>query len=256
MRLSYPLNQASMGKVSITLDVWSDQNLRPFVAMTAHWIAKIEGTTAIQLKTALIAFHRLYGRHDGETLAQTVVELLDRAEITTKVRLLFMSAITTMHVSDFSLKIGHFTMDNAGNNGTMMRFLQKLLKEREVTIDPDDRRIMCFAHVVDLSSGRVVRKVDDAVDNNGGDLPQSDNEAGPITRGRNVVRAIRGSGMRRDAFDEAIENGNAKNYFTSDGGAPVVVKSLQLLRDVRTRWDSTYHMLSRLREMRPVWFYF
>ncbi len=31
-----------------------------------------------------------------------------------------------------------------------------------------------------------------------------------------------------------------------------MLKELQLLRDVRTRWDSIFLMLNRLREMRPV----
>ncbi|KAH7903782.1 hypothetical protein BJ138DRAFT_987404, partial [Hygrophoropsis aurantiaca] len=27
------------GRVSFTTDIWSDDNLRPFLAMTAHWIS-------------------------------------------------------------------------------------------------------------------------------------------------------------------------------------------------------------------------
>ena len=81
-----------MGQISITADVWSDQNRRPFLAMTAHWIAKVEGT--LQLKATLIAFHFLHGRHDGKTLAEAVLKLLDRAEITLRVRLLHKAAIT------------------------------------------------------------------------------------------------------------------------------------------------------------------
>ena len=53
--------------------------------MTAHWISRSEGSSSLQLKAALIAFHRLRGSHDGKTLARTVVELLDRAGITVKV---------------------------------------------------------------------------------------------------------------------------------------------------------------------------
>jgi len=55
--------------------------------MTAHWIARVEGSTSLQLKAALIAFHHLCGSHDGVLLVDTVVKLLDRAGITTKVRL-------------------------------------------------------------------------------------------------------------------------------------------------------------------------
>lgn len=259
MRLSYSFGQASMGQVSITADVWSDQNRRPFLAMTAHWIAKVEGTTALQLKTALIAFHYLRGRHDGKTLAETVLKLLDRAQITVKVSLLHEAPIM-MHAYDVSLKVGHFTLDNAGNNGTMMRSLETMLGDRDIAFDAVDRKIMCFAHVVDLSSGQVTRNADDMVDGDGDDSPESEDEtaaSGPITCGRNVVRVIRGSGVRRDAFGEVIKNGNERGWFKR-GRPPAVVKikSLQLLRDVRTRWDSVYLMLNRLREMRPVCLYF
>jgi hypothetical protein len=32
-----------------------------------------------------------------------------------------------MHVSNVFLKVGHFTLDNAGNNGMMMQFLETML---------------------------------------------------------------------------------------------------------------------------------
>ena len=75
-----------MGWVSFTADIWSDPNRRPHLGMTAHWIAKVKGTTSLQLKVSLIAFHRLHGNHDGESLASTILQLLDRAGVTAKVR--------------------------------------------------------------------------------------------------------------------------------------------------------------------------
>ena len=52
-------------------------------------------------------------------------------------------------------------MDNASNNTTMMQELEVLLGARDIPFDAADRRIMCFAHVVDLSSGRVVHALAD-----------------------------------------------------------------------------------------------
>lgn len=72
-----------------------------------------------------------------------------------------------------------------------------------------------------------------------------------ISHARTVVRVIRGSGMRRDAFDDVIKDGNSKGWF-KEGPKIIQLRRLQLLRDVRTRWDSKYHMLNRLRELRPV----
>lgn len=163
-------------------------------------------------------------------------------------------------VSDVSFKVGHFTLDNAGNNGTMMRHLETMLGDRDIAFDAVDRKIMCFAHVVDLSSKQVTRNADNTVDDDGDGSLESDEEtaiSGPITRGRNVVRVIRGSGMRRDAFEEVIKDGNKRGWFKAGRPLKVVqIKPLQLLRDVRTRWDSIYLMLNRLHEMRPVRLYF
>jgi hypothetical protein len=54
--------------------------------MTTHWIAEAKGTSTLQFKSALIAFHRLRQNHSGKTIARTIVHLLDRAEVTVKVR--------------------------------------------------------------------------------------------------------------------------------------------------------------------------
>jgi hypothetical protein len=54
--------------------------------MTAHWIAEVEHTDTLRFRTALIAFHRIESRHDGESLAEVVLRLLDRAGITMKVQ--------------------------------------------------------------------------------------------------------------------------------------------------------------------------
>ncbi|TFK16518.1 hypothetical protein FA15DRAFT_577502, partial [Coprinopsis marcescibilis] len=36
---------ASIGKISITTDCWSDPNLSPFMAVTAHWIESVQHVT-------------------------------------------------------------------------------------------------------------------------------------------------------------------------------------------------------------------
>ncbi len=162
------------------------------------------------------------------------------------------------------LKVGHFTLDNASNNGTMMQALETKLRQRDIDFDADDRRIMCFAHVIDLCSGRVVRAACDGPDEVEDDLDEDDSSSSdeytvppnPIAQARAVVRAIRGSGARRDDFQNIISQGNENEWF-KEGKPPktVKIKALQLVRDVPTRWDSVYRMLNRLREMRPVCLY-
>jgi hypothetical protein len=77
--------QAAQGKVSFTSDLWSDSNLRPFMALTAHWIAKADHSSALVLKAALVGFHHVPGSHTGEMLASVILHLLDRAGVTEKV---------------------------------------------------------------------------------------------------------------------------------------------------------------------------
>jgi hypothetical protein len=74
----------------------------------------------------------------------------------------------------------------------------------------------------------------------------------PIALGRVVVRAVRASGQRRDHFLSVIRDGNLNKHFLLPNGVEIVVPELQLLRDVKTRWDSIFFMISRLRIMRPV----
>lgn len=237
----------AMGQVSFTTDIWSDRNRRSFLAITAHWIAPVDRTSSFKLRVALIAFQRLRGQHTGVLLAGTVLALLDRAGVTRKV--------------------GHFTLDGASNNGTMLEGLAGLLEARDIPFDARDRRIMCYGHIVDLSSGRVVQGLTKAgisqeqQDENGSILdpvfPAYEEAIArdPIALARAVVRAIRSSGTRRDAFDDIIKFGNDEMWF-KDGEKVVRLDRLQLLRDVRTRWDSIYKMLNRLRELRPAVDYF
>ncbi|KAG2740808.1 hypothetical protein P692DRAFT_201665167, partial [Suillus brevipes Sb2] len=45
------------GKISFTSDLWSDPKLRPFLALTAHWLARETANSSLVLKGTLIAFH-------------------------------------------------------------------------------------------------------------------------------------------------------------------------------------------------------
>ena len=129
--------------------------------------------------------------------------------------------------------MGHFTLDNASNNETMMKELEQLLLARDIPFDAADQCIMCFSHIVDLSSGCIIRAL-------------SSDPLDPIGHAHKAVHAIRGSGMHHDGFKEVIVNGNIKGWFKIIGPPPqtIQVQPLQLLRDVQTRWDSEYQMLN------------
>jgi hypothetical protein len=164
-------------------------------------------------------------------------------------------------------QISHFTLDNASNNDTFMVKLQNCLLERDHVFDHRDQRIMCFPHIINICCQHVINDFTDTtlaeaanvfVETLPPDVPDRQTFADalkrdPITLGRNIVQVLQGSGQRRDSFDELIRDGNERGWF--EGGNPptiIQLKHLQLLRDVRTRWDSVYFMIKRLRELRPV----
>jgi hypothetical protein len=77
----------SCGRISFTSDIWSNANLESYLALTAHWISCDESSGRLALNAALIGFHRLKKKHTGLNIAKTILYLLDRADVTLKVRI-------------------------------------------------------------------------------------------------------------------------------------------------------------------------
>jgi hypothetical protein len=72
----------------------------------------------------------------------------------------------------------------------------------------------------------------------------------PVQACRDLVGACRASGQRREDFRATIVQGNKEDAFSS-GPLPC----LQLLRDVETRWSSTFFMIDRVLELYQVHFH-
>lgn len=84
--------QGSLSKILLTIDLWSNINLTPFMAATAHWIQavknnELDGTTkhALKLCADLIGFHCVSSRHIGKYIAYAFLYVLDRIDIADKV---------------------------------------------------------------------------------------------------------------------------------------------------------------------------
>ena len=165
-------------------------------------------------------------------------------------------------------------MDNLNTNDAMMRKIAELLEDREISFNAKDSRIMCFPHIINIAVQHVLAKmtsapVDSDADSEGNDSTDSDNQdlsadqrgrgqtfesacaEDPIGRCRRLVVKLRSSGQRRDDFNNWVKTGNEKNWFKIKGQV-VKLPHKELLRDVPTRWDSTYQMIKRCVEMRPV----
>ena len=82
----------SMGLISETMDLWTTLNLTPFMVVTTHWIQGIYKETidstrlTLKLRSDLIGFQRVPGRHDGKHLATAFIYITDCVGITHKVQ--------------------------------------------------------------------------------------------------------------------------------------------------------------------------
>jgi hypothetical protein len=86
---------------------------------------------------ALIGFHCLHGGHSGKSMASAVI---DRAGIMTKVNIFQCSWHTSISFLIF-FKAGHFKMNNASTNLTMMKEIKIMLNEHDIDFDAIDRHI-------------------------------------------------------------------------------------------------------------------
>lgn len=89
--ISLITTQASEGKISFTLDLWTDQLQRSFMAVTAHWIevktvSTINGPQRkLVLRADLIAFRCIPVSHTGEHIGEAFIFSTDRLAITKRV---------------------------------------------------------------------------------------------------------------------------------------------------------------------------
>jgi len=75
----------------------------------------------------------------------------------------------------------------------------------------------------------------------------------PLWRAQRVIHLLCSSDNHRTEFQKIIINGNEHGFFTKMDSSGNQVKDdipvLQVLRDIRTRWDLVYLMLLHLREL-------
>lgn len=175
-------------------------------------------------------------------------------------------------------------MDNASVNDKCLEEFADLLEAKGIDFDYRDRRINCLPHVMHISTTHILDKFfprhhragarveadagpnvdEDDQDDFEPDPPSIGNRKqtyeeavarNPVAILRGFIREIRSSGQRRTAFHDHIKRGLDGGWFREvgpEGGVITEVKARELLRDVPTRWDSTFLMLERARMLRPV----
>ena len=148
------LAKAAVGEISYTSDIWSSVDRTPYMAMTAHWMAEIN--SHLKFRSALVAFHRVWGKHTAKNLANIMLHVLDRTGFTTDVSSLFTS-IWLILIQLF--KIRHVTMDNLQTNTKAIEELEILLHTCEIPFNAKAQCVMCFPHIVNIICQHVIVKM-------------------------------------------------------------------------------------------------
>lgn len=148
-------------------------------------------------------------------------------------------------------------MDNASTNGVIAVEMEKDFTQHDIPFNAKERKIMCMPHVISLCTKRMVLAASttpysDDQDDFDEEVDSTEDGRDVIALTRKTVRAIRASGQRIEKFMKEIQYINVNQLVDDEDGVPLHVPELQLLRDVRTRWDSVYSMTSRFILLKPV----
>ncbi len=115
-------------KISLALDSWTSPGSQfGFFAIVAYYIS-----TDWKYQQVLICFERLVGAHSGENLASVVEKVALQFKLTDR-----LYAVMA---------------DNASNNATLRRALEKKLGDRGISWRADAMAVNCLAHMLNLSA--------------------------------------------------------------------------------------------------------
>jgi len=143
-------------------------------------------------------------------------------------------------------------------HSTMLKELEILLCPHEVEFNHKDNHIRCFPHITNLCSNQVIEAFTDVtlVDDTGGFITSASGPPGdpddqsyeeavardPIALCWSTVQAVCTLGQQHDHLADVIADGNKKGWFKSTENPTVTiqVKQVQLVCDMKVRWDSLY----------------
>lgn len=117
----------------------------------------------------LLGFEPLYGSHTGENLSKTVTQIL-----------------TEHGISDRVLSV---TTDNATNNNTLMQSIQDHLQSQHSS-DISIFRVLCIAHVIQLSLNELLGKLKAVPSNKEIELEWSEEKTHSFQNKRNTSGGI------------------------------------------------------------------
>jgi len=184
----------AMSNIHLTWDLWTSPNFKAMIAITAHWT-----NDSWNVQSILMAIREIEGDHDGENISQCVHAVVKEFEIVDR--------------------IGYFTGDNASNNDTALRCLNRRIRaEGGIGFDVGERRLRCFAHdmqiaVKGLLFGPKAKELETYEET--ADVSEEEKEEwikvkwrafGAIGKLHNIIKYIRISPKRRAGFKTLLQD--------------------------------------------------
>lgn len=139
--------------------------------------------------------------------------------------------------------------DNASNNIGFLQILSSKLKNINICFNSSDQHVRCLAHVFNLAVQEFLKYLYRPSQNNISD-EESDYEEynddddklastiSVVLKLRRIVILIRSSPQRRDKFTSQCRACN--------------INPKMVILDVKTRWNSTFHMINQALELIEV----
>ncbi|GBC36498.1 zinc finger BED domain-containing protein RICESLEEPER 2-like [Rhizophagus irregularis DAOM 181602=DAOM 197198] len=214
--------QEVSGKISFTIDAWTSSNSISFLGITAHWISD-----EWELKNILLDFVKLEGSHSGKNIKEFFLKSLKDFGIMTKIL-----GITT---------------DNASNNNTFLEEVSNELAEKNIEFDNVNQHVRCLAHIINLAAQEALKSLkatvntsEDELLNQHENIQNNNNQVGVVgsilCKLRTLICKIRASPQQREKFSAQCKVAD--------------IPDKMVILDVRTRWNSTFDMLVRARELK------
>lgn len=224
--------RTSKSRIHLSFDLWTSPNHMSFVGVVGHFMS-----SQYKVETVLLGLRRLRGTHSGENIADVVLEVIRKYELTGD-------------------RIGWFVLDNATSNDTCVAEILKALGIHDTVAR---RRLRCLGHVINLAAKAFLFGADP--NNFEKEVERTEEEKkereiwrkrGPIGKLHNVVTYIRSTPQRREEFEEKVrgELENQRSYLAAtaqpDEDVELVEKEpLMVVQDNQTRWNSIYCMIQR-----------
>ena len=207
-------------RMSFTLDGWTTPNNKAFLGITIHYI-----DNNWTLQDILMDVVELSGPHSGENLSDAFEKSAEELCVLTK-----MLAITC---------------DNAANNDVLLQKLEDHCKLNNIEFNAKWNHVRCIAHIMNLAVQAILKAVKIGKPQEEEELLEEiENEKGGVaikdvaSKLRKVIVKIRSSPQRSRRFAQQCEI----------AGLPVK----NLILDIKTRWNSTFHMMERANELQPA----